>query len=106
MVLSINRLLRQTLIAGMLVGIGCTSAVGQPGESPRPGDAAGFLPSQQGAVTLQQAIAIALERLDGGRVVRAETVRLNGLRVHEILIIRDDGLVRTVHVDPASGRVL
>ncbi len=57
------------------------------------------------AVSLQQAIAIASERV-AGRVVRADTVVREGRRVHEIRIINDDNLVRTILVDAQSGSVL
>lgn len=71
----------------------------------QPGDAAGLLPVQRARVSLQQAIAIATERVSG-RVVRADTVNREGRVVHEVLIIQDDGLVRTVRVDAETGNVL
>lgn len=70
-----------------------------------PADAAGLAPAQRSRVSLQQAITIATRRIKG-RVVRADTIMLNGRPVHEILIIRDDGLVRTIRVDAETGAVL
>ncbi len=84
------------------------TALAQPGLQPEnlfPGDGAEFVQVQDGGVSLQQAIEIASERVRG-RVVRADTVNRDGRSIHEILIIRDDGLVRTVLVDPVTGAVL
>lgn len=95
--------LRIAVIA-ILAAANGAPAVAQPGALP--GDAAGLLPAQRvRGVSLQQAIAIATDRVSG-RVVRADTINREGRVVHEILIINDDGLVRTVHVDAATGNVL
>lgn len=58
---------------------------------------------QQGGVSLQRAIQMAQQRYQG-KVVRAETKAQNGRRVHEIRILGDDGVVRTVRFDADGGR--
>lgn len=77
----------------------------QPGDAGAPGARFDYVPVQDRRVSLQQAIEIAMN-VEQGRVVRADTVNRNGRVVHEVLIIRDDGLVRTVHIDPDTGNVL
>lgn len=100
---TLGRLAMHMTVIGALAGSPVLQGVAQPGAFPR--DGAGLLPVQRSRLSLQQAIEIATERVNG-RVVRADTVMLDGRAVHEILIIRDDGLVRTVHVDAETGDVL
>jgi uncharacterized membrane protein YkoI len=57
---------------------------------------------QRGAVSLQEAVTMATRQVPG-RVARAETVTRNGRAVHEVVIIQEDGLVRTVRIDAESG---
>jgi uncharacterized membrane protein YkoI len=60
-------------------------------------------PAARGALTLQQAVAIAMRRYDG-RVVRAETKIINGRRVYEIRMIDSAGRVRTIRIDAQTGQ--
>lgn len=68
-----------------------------------PGRIAVAQATQRGPVTLQEAVAMATRRFDG-RVVRAETKTLNGVRVHEIRLLDDSGRVRTVRIDAQTGQ--
>jgi uncharacterized membrane protein YkoI len=61
-------------------------------------------PLQRGGLSLRQAIEIATQRY-GGQVVRADTTIRNGRQVHEIRILGDDGVVRTVRIDAQSGEL-
>ena len=61
--------------------------------------------AQRGAVSLQQATAMATGRYQG-RVVRAETVSRGDRVVHEIRILGEDGRVRTVRIDAQTGQFL
>jgi len=58
-----------------------------------------------GPANLEEAIEIALKRY-GGRAADADTVVRDGQRVHEIRVFGEDGVVRTVRVDPETGRIL
>jgi hypothetical protein len=61
--------------------------------------------AQRGAVSLEQATAMA-QRQYSGRVVRAETKNRGGRTEHEIRILGDDGRVRTVRIDAQTGQFL
>lgn len=58
-----------------------------------------------GPANLEEAIEIVLERY-GGQATRSETVVREGRRVHEIRVLGEDGSVRTVRVDPETGRII
>lgn len=60
---------------------------------------------QRGAISLQQATAMAMSRYQG-RVVRAETVSRGDRTVHEIRILGEDSRVRTVRIDAETGQFL
>ena len=60
---------------------------------------------EPGPADLKEAIEIALERY-GGEAADAETVERDGRRVHEIKLLLDDGSVRTVRIDPATGAII
>lgn len=60
---------------------------------------------EPGPADLKEATEIALERF-GGQAAEAETVVREGRRVHEIRLLLDDGSVRTVRVDPATGAII
>jgi uncharacterized membrane protein YkoI len=60
---------------------------------------------QRGAISLQQATAMATGRYQG-RVVRAETASRGDRVVHEIRILGEDGRVRTVRIDAQTGQFL
>jgi uncharacterized membrane protein YkoI len=45
-------------------------------------------------------------RQSGGRVLSAETVSEDGRRIHVIKILTDDGRVRSVAIDAATGQRL
>ena len=60
---------------------------------------------EPGPADLKEAIEIALERF-GGKAAEAATVERDGRRVHEIRLLLDDGSVRTVRIDPATGAII
>ena len=60
---------------------------------------------QPGPADLEEAIEIALKRY-GGRATRFETVVRDGQTVHEVRLLGDDGSVRTVRIDPATGAII
>lgn len=55
-------------------------------------------------VTLDEAAALVRQQV-GGRVVRAETRDEGGDVVHEFRVVSEDGRVRTVQVEAATGRI-
>jgi len=73
----------------------------EPGQEPAPE------PEQRepGPVNLEQATEIARARY-GGQVSRTDTVEIDGKRVHEIRLLLENGSVRTVRIDPATGAII
>lgn len=55
-------------------------------------------------VSLAEATRMVQQRY-GGQVLRAETKRDDKRIVHRIRVLTEDGRVRTVHVDAATGRM-
>ena len=60
---------------------------------------------EPGPADLQEAIEIALKRY-GGQAADADTVVRDGRRVHEIKVLSDEGIVRTVRIDPDTGAII
>ncbi|MGD8339462.1 MAG: PepSY domain-containing protein [Gammaproteobacteria bacterium] len=60
---------------------------------------------EPGPATLEEAIEIALKRY-GGQATRSETVERDGRQVHEIRVFGEDGIVRTVRIDPETGAII
>jgi hypothetical protein len=60
---------------------------------------------EPGPADLEEAIEIALKRY-GGRATRSETVVRDGRTVHEVRLLADDGIVRTVRIDPETGAII
>jgi uncharacterized iron-regulated membrane protein len=60
---------------------------------------------EPGPADLEEAIEIAEKRY-GGRATRSETVEREGQTVHEIRVLGDDGIVRTVRIDPETGAII
>ena len=60
---------------------------------------------EPGPANLQEAIEIALERY-GGQAADADTVVRDGRRVHEVKVLSDEGIVRTVRIDPDTGAII
>lgn len=60
---------------------------------------------EPGPADLEEAIEIALDRY-GGRATRSETVVREGRTVHEVRVLGDDGIVRTVRIDPETGAII
>ncbi len=60
---------------------------------------------EPGPADLEEAIEIALERF-GGQATRSETVVREGQTVHEVRVLADDGIVRTVRIDPETGAII
>jgi len=55
-------------------------------------------------ISLAEATRMVQQRY-GGQVLRAEAKRDNGRTVYRIRVLTEDGRVRTVHVDAATGRM-
>jgi hypothetical protein len=60
---------------------------------------------EPGPANLEEAIEIAKKRY-GGEAARADTVVREGRRVHEIRLLGEDNTVRTVRIDPETGRII
>lgn len=91
------------------VAVEAATALARPIPEPAPAAPSGSPPTasvvQRGPVSLAQATAMALRRYKG-RVARAETVMQGGRAVHVIVILGDDGRVRTVRIDAQTGAFL
>lgn len=90
-----RRILLALLLALPLLGPGGASAWAQ-GAPPAPGEAR--------SLSLDEAAALVRDRV-GGRVVRAETRDEGSQRTYVFRVVSDDGRVRTVSVDAATGRL-
>lgn len=62
---------------------------------------------EPGPADLEEATEIAIERF-GGEVASAATVERDGREVHEIRLFDEgnEGRVRTVRIDPDTGRII
>ena len=60
---------------------------------------------EPGPADLQEAIEIAVKRY-GGQAADADTVVRDGRRVHEVKVLSDEGIVRTVRIDPDTGAII
>lgn len=60
---------------------------------------------EPGPANLEEAVEIAIKRY-GGEAVRADTVERDGVEVHEIRLLLEDSRVRTVRIDPATGKII
>ncbi len=58
-----------------------------------------------GGITLDEAVAQA-RRQYNGKVLSAETVRIDGRKVYRIKILTNDGRVKRTQVDARSGRTV
>jgi uncharacterized membrane protein YkoI len=88
-----HRTLLALLLVLPLLGAGGAPAQAQ-GAPPAPGEAR--------SLSLDEAAAVVRDRV-GGRVVRAETRDDGGRRTYVFRVVSDDGRVRTVSVDAATG---
>jgi hypothetical protein len=89
----VRRTLLSLLLSLPLLGAVGTAALAQ-GVPPAPGEAR--------SLSLDEAAALVRDQV-GGRVVRAETRDDGGLRTYVFRVVSDDGRVRTVSVDAATG---
>ncbi len=55
-------------------------------------------------VSLDQAVAQARRQYKQGKVLSAETVRVNGRKVHRVKILTKDGRVKRTQVDAGTGQ--
>lgn len=60
---------------------------------------------EPGPADLEEAIEIAVKRY-GGEPAGAATVERDGRRVHEVRLLVDDTVVRTVRIDPDTGAII
>jgi uncharacterized membrane protein YkoI len=59
--------------------------------------------SESGGISLDEAVSRARRQSDG-KILSAETVRIDGRSVHHIKILTKDGRVKRVQIDAGSGR--
>jgi len=93
---------RRALLAGAVFALGACLSLSLPA----PASGQDLQRRGQTAVSLQEAVEIAMRR-SPGRVVRAVTVDAGGgRRIHEVRILSDEGgRVVTVRVDAQTGRL-
>ena len=60
-------------------------------------------PGGNGGISLDQAVAQARQQYNG-KVLSAETVRVDGRKVHRIKILTKNGRVKRTQIDARSGR--
>lgn len=105
--LRINRALRLGSLLALVAGASVTAQARVLPVFQTPPVTSTFVTTQRdagGPVTLEQAVEIAQRRY-GGTVAGARTITRNGRQVHEVRILGDDGIVRTVLVDADTGEV-
>jgi hypothetical protein len=61
--------------------------------------------SGDGGISMDQAVAQA-RRQNGGKVLSAETIRVDGRKVYRIKILTQDGRVKRTQIDARSGRTV
>jgi uncharacterized membrane protein YkoI len=89
--------IHRTLLA-LLFALPLLVAGGEPARA----QAAPPAPGEARSLSLDEAAALVRDQV-GGRVVRAETRDDGGLRTFVFRVVSDDGRVRTVSVDAATG---
>jgi uncharacterized membrane protein YkoI len=80
-------------------------AEGQPSFVAQPQPGAEAPEREPGPADLEEAVEIAIKRY-GGEAVRSDTVEREGRQVHEIRLLLEDSRVRTVRIDPATGKII
>jgi uncharacterized membrane protein YkoI len=58
-----------------------------------------------GGISLDEAVSRARQR-DKGKVLSAETIRVDGRKAYRIKILTKDGRVKRTRIDAASGRTM
>lgn len=66
--------------------------------------AAGHTPMADKGMSLDEAVSV-IRRRTGGKVVRSETVKKGGKRIHMIRVLTKDGHMRDYRVDAKTGRI-
>ena len=61
--------------------------------------------SDNGGISMDEAVRRARQQHQG-KVLSAETVRVDGRRVYRIKILTKDGRVKRVHIDARTGRTV
>ncbi|WP_240900964.1 PepSY domain-containing protein [Thioalkalivibrio sp. XN8] len=90
---------------GLAAALLCALAPGLvPAQARPPADPGLRLAQADERVSLAAATRMVQQRF-GGQVLRAETRRDDGRVVHRIRVLTEDGRVRTVQVDAATGRM-
>ena len=89
---------------GLAAALLCAFAPAIAPAQARPPVEPGIRVAQAEQVSLAEATRMVQQRY-GGQVLRAETKRDDGRVVHRIRVLTEDGRVRTVHVDAATGRM-
>lgn len=89
------------LAAALLCALAPALVAAQPGPPAVPGLR---IAQAEERISLAEATRMVQQRF-GGQVLRAETRRDDGRVVHRIRVLTEDGRVRTVQVDAATGRM-
>ncbi len=59
---------------------------------------------QGGGISLDEAVS-RVRRQSGGKILSAETIRIDGRKVHRIKVLTEQGRVKRLQVDARSGQV-
>jgi len=88
------------LIAGWLILLLATGPVA----AARPHHPYLLVAQRDNGVSLDEAVAQARRKNKKGKVLSAETVRVNGRKVHRIKVLTRDGRVKRTQVDAGNGQ--
>jgi uncharacterized membrane protein YkoI len=100
-----HRILKSLMALGLVLSWGAASAANLKvrAHSPMAANIVAEVPND--AMTLSQAIERARKSFPG-RLLHGETQHRGGRRVHVVVIMNDDGLVKTLRFNAATGRQL
>lgn len=95
------------LILSLAFAAGTVLVLGTPAWSDKKKDQDGDIATmaKEAAVTIEQAIKTAVEKIPG-TVVEAELEKKHGKTVWEVEVLGADGTVTEVHIDAATGNVI
>ncbi len=96
------QLLIKQISASVILALLITALPAQAGQ---PAGNAGWMTLAERALSLQEAVGKAQQQF-GGKVIKADPVRLQGRSAYRIRMVRPDGRVKEVMLDAASGQPL
>lgn len=95
---------RRLLIGWLILLLAATPVMAKPFNSPFMIMAQrGY--SENGGISLDEAVRKAKKK-HKGKVLSAETVRIDGRKVYRIKILTKDGRVKRVHIDARTGKTV